>query len=120
MTAEQPVFLLWIVLTAAVTWALPRRLLPVVLVATCIAYLGIYSPLSLVALMAVTAVAGLALITGRGRHGFVMAAIVACCLMFVVYRSMTSNSEIFEVICECRSFSGICCHVCPAPEARES
>lgn len=94
MIAEEPLFLLWVVLTVAISWAIPNRLIPVSLSLICAAYLGFYSPLSLVALMAVTLVAGLALISFKGRHGFVLSAIVMCCLIFVGYRLSSTTSEL--------------------------
>jgi alginate O-acetyltransferase complex protein AlgI len=98
MIAEDPIFLLWLAFTVAMSWTVPRRLLPLAWSGLCAVYLGYYSPWSLPMLALVTATTGLALITGRGRHGLVLSTVGFCGLLFVVYRSLGATSGVLDTL----------------------
>jgi len=93
LIAENPWFLVWMAATVVVCWALPRRALPLSLLASCSIYLAAYSPWSLLALTIVTACTGLALINGKGRHAYVLAAVALSALLFIAYRAFRPTSE---------------------------
>jgi len=76
----------------------PNRLLPAAWFLLCALYLAIYSPVSLLALGLVSVIAGLALITGKGRHGLVLAAVAACVLLFVSYRAMSAGTDLVDTL----------------------
>lgn len=96
MNSEQPLFLLWMVLTVAIGWLLPRNWLPLVLSSICAAFLAIYSPMSLLALAAVTLIVGFSLINGEGKHGYLLSAIAACSIVFIAYRSGSTTLGLAE------------------------
>lgn len=86
--------LFWVALTVAGSWLLNRAWQPHWIILCTLAFMGFYAPFSMLVLVLVTALTGIAVISLGGRHSALLMALLCNVLIFILYRAYDQNDQL--------------------------